>query len=50
MGIIFTEVGTPSSPADRGIDPVWLLLPAGLLLIALAVGLWLRQTIARRRP
>jgi hypothetical protein len=35
--------------ADRGIDPVWLLLPAGLLLIAMAVALRLRQVTARRR-
>jgi hypothetical protein len=35
--------------ADRGIDPLWLLLPAGLLLIALGAGLWLRQTTARRQ-
>jgi hypothetical protein len=36
--------------ADRGLDPVWLLLPAGLLLIAVALGLRLRQTTGRRRP
>ena len=35
--------------ADRGHDPVWLLLPAGLLLIAAALGLRLRQ-VSRRRP
>jgi hypothetical protein len=35
--------------ADRGIDPVWLLLPAGLLLIAVAVALRLRQATSRRR-
>ena len=35
--------------ANRGIDPLWLLLPAGLLLIALGAGLWLRQTTARRQ-
>jgi hypothetical protein len=35
--------------ADRGLDPVWLLLPAGLLLIAVALGLRLRQ-VSRRRP
>jgi hypothetical protein len=33
---------------DSGIDPVWLLLPAGLLLIALAVALRLRQATRRR--
>ena len=36
--------------ADRGLDPVWLLLPAGLLLIAVALGFRLRQTTGRRRP
>jgi hypothetical protein len=35
--------------ADGGIDPVWLLLPAGLLLIALAAALRLRQATTRRR-
>ena len=35
--------------ADGGIDPVWLLLPAGLLLIAVAAWLRLRQATARRR-
>jgi hypothetical protein len=35
--------------ADRGLEPTWLLLPAGLLLIAVAAGLRLRQTTARRR-
>jgi hypothetical protein len=35
--------------ADRGLDPVWMLLPAGLLLIAVALGLRLRQ-VSRRRP
>lgn len=34
--------------ADGGIDPVWLLLPAGLLLIALAAALRLRQPTRRR--
>jgi hypothetical protein len=35
--------------ADRGIDPLWLLFPAGLLLIALGAGLWLRQATIRRQ-
>jgi hypothetical protein len=35
--------------ADRGLDPAWLLLPAGLLLLAVAVGLRLRQTNGTRR-
>jgi hypothetical protein len=34
---------------DRGLDPVWMLLPAGLVLIAAALGLRLRQT-SKRRP
>jgi hypothetical protein len=35
--------------ADRGLDPAWLLLPAGLLLIALAAALRLRQAATSRR-
>ena len=35
--------------ADRGLEPVWMLLLAGLLLIAVALGLRLRQ-VSRRRP
>lgn len=35
--------------ADRGLDPMLLLPAAGLLLIAVAVGLRLRQA-SRRRP
>jgi hypothetical protein len=35
--------------ADRGLDPMWLLLPAGLLPIAVAVGIRLRQTTGRRQ-
>jgi hypothetical protein len=35
--------------ADHGLDPVWLLPLAGLLLIAVALGLRLRQA-SRRRP
>jgi hypothetical protein len=31
-------------------DPVWLLPLTGLVLIAVAVGLRLRQTTSRRRP
>jgi hypothetical protein len=35
--------------ADGAVDPTWLLLPAGLLLIALAAALRLRQAATRRR-
>jgi hypothetical protein len=35
--------------ADRGLDPMWLLLPAGLLPIAVAVGIRRRQTTGGRR-
>jgi hypothetical protein len=35
--------------ADRGLDPMWLLLSAGLLPIAVAVGIRLRQTTGRRQ-
>ena len=35
--------------ADRGLDPMLLLPAAGLVLIALAAGLRLRQTTTRRR-
>ena len=34
--------------ADGGIDPIWLLLPAGLLLIVLAAALRLRRPTRRR--
>jgi hypothetical protein len=45
-----TQIDTGlGGPADRGLDPMLLLPAAGLLLIVLAVGLWLRQA-ARRRP
>lgn len=44
-----SRVDTGLGPtADGGIDPVWLLLPAGLLLVALAAALRLRQTTRRR--
>lgn len=43
------RVDTGLGPTDGGIDPVWLLLPAGLLLIALAAALRLRQAATRRR-
>jgi hypothetical protein len=46
-----TQIGTElGGTAEGGIDSVWLLLSVGLLLIALIVGLWLRQaTVGRRR-
>jgi hypothetical protein len=42
--------GTADDGGPGGLDPVQLLPLAGLLLISLAAGLWLRQTNARRRP
>jgi hypothetical protein len=41
--------GTADGTRHSGLDPVWLLPLAGLLLIAVAVGLRLRQA-SRRRP
>jgi hypothetical protein len=41
--------GTANGVSNGGLDPAWLLPAAGLLLIALAFGLWLRQTVIRRR-
>jgi hypothetical protein len=41
--------GTADGTSHRGLDPVWLLLPAGLLLIVVAVGLQLHQATTRRR-
>jgi hypothetical protein len=41
--------GTANGVSNGGLDPAWLLPAAGLVLIALALGLWLRQSIARRR-
>jgi hypothetical protein len=41
--------GTADGTRHSGLDPVWLLPLAGLLLIAAAVGLRLRQA-SRRRP
>jgi hypothetical protein len=41
--------GTTDGVSNGGLDPAWLLPAAGLVLIALALGLWLRQSIARRR-
>jgi hypothetical protein len=42
------RVDTGLGPTDGGIDPAWLLLPAGLLLVALAAALRLRQPTRRR--
>jgi hypothetical protein len=42
--------GTADGTSQHGLDPVALLPAAGLLLIVLAAGLWLRQITARRRP
>lgn len=41
--------GTANGPSQDGLDPTLLLPVAGLLLIAVAGGLWLRQTTAGRR-
>jgi hypothetical protein len=41
--------GTADGTSQGGLDPVWLLPAAGLLAIALAVGLWRRQTTVRRQ-
>jgi hypothetical protein len=41
--------GTADGTRHSGVDPLWLLPLAGLLLIAVALGLRLRQT-SRRRP
>ena len=41
--------GTADGNGQGGIDPIRLLPPAGLLLIAAAVGISLRQAIRRRR-
>jgi hypothetical protein len=42
--------GTADGTSHLGVDPLWLLPLAGLVLIAVAVGLRLRQTTGRRRP
>jgi hypothetical protein len=42
--------GTADGTRHSGLDPLWLLPLAGLLLIAVALGLRLRQTTGRRRP
>jgi hypothetical protein len=42
--------GTADGTSQNGLDPVSLLPGAGLLLIVLAAGLWLRQITAGRRP
>jgi hypothetical protein len=42
--------GTADGTRHSGVDPLWLLPLAGLLLIAVALGLRLRQTTGRRRP
>ena len=45
-----TGLGGPEDGTDQGgLDRVWLLPAAGLVLIILAVGLWLGQTTAKRR-
>jgi hypothetical protein len=41
--------GTADGTRHSGVDPLWLLPPAGLRLIAVALGLRLRQ-VSRRRP
>jgi hypothetical protein len=41
--------GTADGAGHGGLQPTWLLLPAGLLLIALAAALRLRQATSRRR-
>ena len=41
--------GTAAGNSQGGLDAVRLLPVAGLLLISLAVGLWLRQANARQR-
>jgi hypothetical protein len=41
--------GTADGISHDGLDPMLLLPAAGLLLITLAAGLWLRQTTTRRR-
>jgi hypothetical protein len=40
--------GTAGGAGHGGLQPTWLLLPAGLLLIALAAALRLRQPTRRR--
>ena len=40
--------GTADGASQDGLDPMLALPAAGLLLIVVAVGLWLRQTTARR--
>jgi hypothetical protein len=42
--------GSADGTRHNGVDPLWLLPLAGLLLIAVALGLRLRQTTGRRRP
>ena len=41
--------GTADGTGHDGLDPMLLVPAAGVVLIALAAGLWLRQTTARRR-
>jgi hypothetical protein len=41
--------GTAGGARHGGLQPTWLLLPAGLLLITLAAALRLRQATSRRR-
>jgi hypothetical protein len=42
--------GTADGTHHSSVDPLWLLPLAGLLLIAVALGLRLRQATGRRRP
>jgi hypothetical protein len=42
--------GTADGTHRNGLDPLWLLPLAGLLLITIALGLRLRQVTGRRRP
>jgi hypothetical protein len=41
--------GTADGASQDGLNPMLLLPAAGLVLIVVAVGIWLRQTTARRR-
>jgi hypothetical protein len=46
---IDTGLGGTADGAGQGRDPAWLLLPAGLLLVTVAVGLHVRQAGRRRQ-
>jgi hypothetical protein len=41
--------GTADGTSQDGLNPMLVLPAAGLLLIVVAVGIWLRQTTTRRR-